>query len=175
MPKTRQQKQEAVAALEEMISEATGILVIAPKAINPNEAAELKIKLDEIGGEYHMVKNSLFKLAVEKAGLEEMDAFNSGQNAVIFVGDKSPEAAKIVKEFIKETNKAEFKQGVLEGNILSKQQVEALADLPSRDELIAQVLATMNAPISGFVNVLAGNVRGIVNVIDAIKAQKQEA
>jgi large subunit ribosomal protein L10 len=80
-----------------------------------------------------------------------------------------------MKEFIKETEKAEFKEGYLEHKLISAEKVNDLADLPSRDVLLAQVLAQMNAPVSGFVNVLAGNVRNIVTVIDNIRDQKANA
>lgn len=171
MAKSKAQKQDIVKALGSKIAGSQAVFVIAPQAINPNEAAELKIKLAEIGGEYHVIKNTLFKIALKEAGLSELDTLENGQNAAIFVGEQSPEAAKIVKNFIKDSEKAEFRGGYLEGKSLSAQQVEALADLPSREQLIAQVIGTMNAPISGLVNVLAGNVRSIINVVDAIKRQ----
>lgn len=173
MAKTKAQKQAMVSDLGGKIANAKAIFVVAPQAIDPNEAAELKIKLAEVGGEYHVIKNTLFKIALKEAGLEELETLNNGQNAAIFVDDQAPDAAKIMQKFIKDSEKAEFRAGYLEGKKLSAAQVSSLADLPSREQLIAQVIGTMNAPISGFVNVLAGNVRSIVNVIDAIKAQKE--
>lgn len=173
MAKTKAQKKGMVEELSKKIADAKAIFVIAPKAINPNEAAELKIKLAEIGGEYHVIKNTLFKIALKEAGLAELESLDNGQNAAIFIGENSPEAAKIMQKFIKDSEKAEFRQGFLEGKKLEGTQINALADLPSREQLIAQVIGTMNAPISGFVNVLAGNVRSIITVIDAIKSQKE--
>lgn len=173
MAKTKAQKKGMVEELSKKIADAKAIFVIAPKAINPNEAAELKIKLAEIGGEYHVIKNTLFKIALKEAGLAELESLNNGQNAVIFIGENSPEAAKIMQKFIKDSEKAQFRQGFLDGKKLEGSQINALADLPSREQLIAQVIGTMNAPISGFVNVLAGNVRSVITVIDAIRAQKE--
>lgn len=174
MAKTRAEKEQVVADLAAQLEENPTLFVIAPQGMNPNEASELKIKLNELGGSFHLVKNSLFKLALEKAGFESNEALENGQNAVILAGDNTAEAAKIFKEFIKETNKAEFKDGYLNKQVISAEQVKVFADLPSREVLLAQVLATMNAPVTGFVNVLAGNVRQIVTVIDAIAKQKEE-
>jgi large subunit ribosomal protein L10 len=175
MPKTLQQKKEIVAEFVDRIKENESLFVVAPDRVDPNEAAELKIKLHEIGGNYNLVKNSLFTRALEEAGLDVPESFSSGQNAVIFAGENAPEAAKIMKEFIKETEKAEFKEGYLEHKLISAEKVNALAELPSREVLLAQVLAQMNAPVSGFVNVLAGNIRNIVTVIDNIRDQKAKA
>jgi large subunit ribosomal protein L10 len=178
MAKSKQEKQKIIADLEKKLSEAKGVFVIAPNSINPNEASELKIKLAEIGGNYHVVKNSLFKIALKNAGLEELECLETGQNAVIFVKEQSPEAAKIMKTFIKEAEapkgqtKAEFQEAFFEGKKLTAEQVNALADLPSKEQLIAQVIGTMNAPIQGIVNVFVGNIRGIVNVIDAYQQTK---
>jgi large subunit ribosomal protein L10 len=173
MPKSKQQKTAMVTELAEKLKASQGVFVIAPKSVNPNEAAELKMQLDAIGGEYHVVKNSLFKLAAEQVGLEFSADFANGQNAIVLVGDRSPEAAKIMDEFIKDTEKAEFKGGYLESKQISAADVKSLAALPSREQLLAQVLATMNAPVSGFVRVLAGNIQGVVNVIDAYKRSKE--
>jgi large subunit ribosomal protein L10 len=174
MPKTKSQKQQVVSDLAKKIEGNKSFFVVAPNGINPNESAKLKMKLSEVDGEYHLVKNSLFVLALEQLGFEVPASFKTSQNAVIFANDKAPEAAKILKEFIKDTEKAEFKEGFLEGKVMSAAQVGQLAELPSREVMLAQVLATMNAPVSGFVNVLAGNVRSIVTVIDAIRQAKQE-
>ncbi len=172
MPKTKLQKQAAVKEFSVKVNKAKAMFVVAPKAINPNEAADLKIKLAEVGGEYHLVKNSLFKKALEEVGLTTNDEFAVGQNAIIFVGDQSPEAAKILKKFAKDSEKVEFKGGYLEGKLISKDDVISLAELPSREVMLGQVLATMNAPVTGFVRVLAGNVRSIITLIDAYKNSK---
>ncbi len=173
MAKTKQQKKDIVAELTQKIEESHALYVIAPENINPNEAAELKIKLHEIGGEYHVVKNSLFKIALEKAKRPELESIAEGRNAIVLVGENSAEAAKIMKEFIEDTKKGKFEDGLLDGDQISAEQIDNLAELPPRDQLIAQVVSAMNAPVSGLVNVLSGNVRNIINVIDAYKREKE--
>lgn len=174
MPKTKTEKKAAVSDLAAKVGSFKTMFVVAPKSITPNEAAELKMKLAEVGGEYHLIKNTLFKLAITQSGLASSQDFESGQNAIVFVNDQSPEAAKMLKQFAKDTEKLEFKGGYLEGKPFSKEEALAIADLPSREQMLAQVLATMNAPVSGFVQVLAGNVRSIINVIDAYQKSKGE-
>ncbi len=173
MPKTRKEKQEVVEKLSTKLAASEALLVLSPKSINPNEAATLKMQLDEVGGEYHLIKNSLFRRALVAAGIEPTESADSGQNAIVFANENSAEAAKVMSKFIKETDKAEFKGGYFAGKSITIAQVQELANLPSRDVLLAQVLATMNAPVTGFVNVLAGNVRSIVTVISAIKDSKE--
>lgn len=175
MPKSLAEKKQVVADFVEEIKANQSLFVVAPDRVTPNEAAEIKIKLHEIGGKFHVVKNSLFTRALEEAGFDVPESFETGQNAVVFAGDKAPEAAKIIQEFIDETEKAEFKEGYLDEKLIDSSGVKALADLPSRDELMAQVLAQMNAPVSGFVNVLSGNIRNIITVIDNIRHEKAEA
>jgi len=172
MPKTKVQKTAAVDALQIKVSDAEAMFVVAPKAINPNEASALKMSLSEVGAEFHVIKNSLFKLALEKNTLPFNSEYSTGQHAVVFTGKQSSEAAKIVSAFIKKSQKAEFVGGYLQGKAITAANVEELASLPSREIMLAKVLGTMQAPISGFVRVLGANISGFVNVVNAIKDQK---
>jgi len=83
--------------------------------------------------------------------------------------------AKILSEFAKANKDLELKGGVLDGQVMNVEDVKALADLPSREELLAQVLRGMQAPIAGFVNVLQGTIRNFVYALDAVRKQKEEA
>ena len=82
--------------------------------------------------------------------------------------------AKIISDFIKETEKTEIKAGVLEGKVVDVAAVKALASLPSREVLLAKVLGSMNAPITGFVTALSGNIRNLLYVLNAIKSDGRE-
>jgi large subunit ribosomal protein L10 len=172
MSKTKLDKKDMVDDYKAKLKGSKAVYIIEPTAVTPNEASELKKKLFDLDSTFNNVKNSLFKIAMEEEGMESGLEI-TGKNAVIFAGEKISEAAKALKEFIKDTEKIVIKGGFLNGEEIKKEQIEALADLPSREQLLGQVVGTMNAPISGFVNVLAGNVRGIVNVLNAIKEKKQ--
>jgi len=172
MPKTKAQKIAVVEGLMAKAKVAESMFILSTKGINPNEASELKIQLAELGAEYHLIKNSLFKLAVKQAELPESSYIAGGQNAIVFSQGNSTEVAKVLQKFIKTTQKAEFKGGYLDKKQMDSADVVLLATLPGKDQLIAQVLATINAPITGFVRVLAGNISGLLTVIDAYQQQK---
>ncbi len=172
MPKTKDQKKKIVANLKKSLKENENILIIEPKGIDPNESAQIKIKLNKIGSNFHVVKNSLFKIALKEQKLEIDEEILTGQNAIVFANKKGPEAAKIIKEFIKETKKCKFKAGILKNEYINSQKVNELAELPTREVLLSQLVGTMNAPINGFVNVLSGNTKNLLTVLNAIKNKK---
>lgn len=173
MARTKEQKKQDVAGYREKISSSKAVYLIEPKGITPNEATELKKTLFDMDSQFNVIKNSLFKLALKDEGLSIDEDLFDGPNAAVFASEQSlSEAAKLISKFIKDSEKAVIKGGFLDGRFISKEEVEALASLPSRDQLIAQVVGTMNTPISGFVNVLAGNLRSILYVLNAVKEQK---
>lgn len=172
MAKSKDQKKAAVTEYRDWIKASKAIYFITPSAITPNEATKLKKELYTLDSQFNVIKNSLFKLALEDEGLTLDESVFEGPNAVVFTTDKMSEAAKVLSKFIKDTDKAAVKGGILDGRIIAKEQVEALASLPSREQLLAQVVGTMNAPVSGFVNVLAGTMRSFLYVLNALQAQK---
>lgn len=105
-----------------------------------------------------------------------MDEFLEGPTAIAYSTEDVVAPAKILKEFIKETKTEAItvKVGIADGQVIDKASVDALANLPSRDELIAKIVGSMQAPISGLVNVLQGNIRNMVYVLDAVRAKKAE-
>lgn len=170
MPRTRDQKKQKIEEYKEQIENSKALFFVRPKGITPNQAVELKKALYTELANFNVVKNTLFRIALKDAGINiELE---DQENAIVFSDEKISAVAKIIKEFIKETEKAEIRAGFVEGKRISEAEVNALAELPSRDVLLAQVLATMQAPVSGFVRVLDGNLSGFVNVVNAIKDQK---
>ena len=129
---------------------------------------------------YHVVKNTMLRLAAKEAGIEGFDAHLEGTTAFAFSTEDAIAPAKVICGFIKK-NKLEdnevltVKVGTVEGKVIDANEVKALADLPSREELIAKMLGSMNAPISNTVNVLQGVIRNAVYVLDAVRAQKESA
>jgi large subunit ribosomal protein L10 len=174
MAKTRDQKKDIVSFYKEKLENAKGVYFLGSKGISATDASDMKKALYDHDSYYHIVKNRLFHIALKDMGFEVAEEIKEGQQAVIFASEVGlTEAAKVVKEYIKENEEIQVRLGMLDGGYITKEQVQELADLPSKDEMIARVLATMNAPLTGFVNVLAGNVRSIVNVINALKDQKE--
>jgi large subunit ribosomal protein L10 len=133
---------------------------------------ELRSKLRDAGVEFKVVKNTLATIAANDVEMEEMTEYFSGPTAIAFGEDDAVSPAKVLVEFAKDHEVLEIKAGLLNGEIISKEKVESLAEIPSREELLAKAFASMKAPLSGLVNVLQGNIRGLVQVLNQIKEEK---
>ena len=121
-----------------------------------------------------VAKKTLMNLAFAEAKIENLSIKDfEGRVAVVFGYEDEVAPAKIVGEF-KKTHKdnIDFLGGILENKYLNKEEVSALSKLPSKQELYAKIVGSLNAPVSGFVNVLAGNLRGLVTVLKAIEEKK---
>ncbi|WP_303995015.1 50S ribosomal protein L10 [Megamonas hypermegale] len=180
MANIRPEKQAAVASLKEQLSTAKGVVLTGYKGLTVAQDMKLRAKFREAGVSYHVVKNTMVRIAANEIGLEGLDPVLNGTTAIAVSAEDAVAPAKVVYDFIKE-NKLEktevltIKLGVVEGKVISVDEVKALASLPSREVLIAKVLGSMQAPISGMVNVLQGTIRNMVYVLDAIRAQKESA
>ncbi|MFA5184725.1 MAG: 50S ribosomal protein L10 [Patescibacteria group bacterium] len=175
MPKNKNQKQEILSHLSEKIKKSKAMVFAGFNALGVKDNESLRAKLRNEKNEYYVAKKTLLGKALKKNGLDiNVKDFN-GKVAAIFSYEDEVSPAKIVGNFRKDKDKENrifFLGGILEGKLLSQAQVESLASLPSKTELYAKLVGSLNAPISGFVNVLAGNLRSLVNVLKAIEAKK---
>lgn len=167
-------KQQVVNEISDKLQRSVTAVLTDYRGLNVAEATLLRKELRDAGVEYRVLKNTLTKLAAEKAGYEELKKDLVGPTAIAFSYDDPVAPAKILSKFAKEYKKLVLKSGVVEGKIIDLQGISALADLPSREVLLAQVLAGFHAPVSGFVNVMHGNLRNFACVINAIKEQKEQ-
>ena len=172
--RTLQAKQENIEEIKEKIDKAQAIVLVDYRGLNVEQLTELRSKYRSAGVEYKVYKNTMMRFAFKNAGFEEFNEFLKGPSAVAFGYDDPVQAAKITSEFAKEHKNLEIKAGIVDGKIIDIAGVNALAELPSREVLIAQTLGGFNAPIQGFANVLQGTIRGLAVVLNAIK-EKQEA
>lgn len=130
--------------------------------------AELRKRLAAVGAEIHVFKNNLVKKAAEKAGFpEELGNHLSGQSAFVTGAKDVCAAAKIMKTFASEFEKPTMKAGVLDGKLLDAAGIKALADLPAREVLLAQLLGVLQAPASKLVRTLAEPAAALARVIKA--------
>jgi large subunit ribosomal protein L10 len=171
MPNLR--NQEAVKSLAEKFKNMKGMILTEYHGLTVEEISELRSKLCSFNSEYAVVKNTLSEIALKEAGIEAGNNF-SGPTALVIENGDIVSPAKAVMDFAKTHEKLKVRAGYLEGKFVAAAVVEQLSKLPSREVLIAKMLGSMNAPISGFVNVLAANIRGLVTVLDAI-SKKQSA
>jgi large subunit ribosomal protein L10 len=133
---------------------------------------ELRKQLREAGVDFKVVKNTLATIAANDVEMNNMTEFFSGPTAIAFGEEDAVSPAKILVEFAKDHEVIEIKAGILNGELISKEKVESLAEIPSREVLLAQAFAGMKAPLTGLVNVLQGNIRGLVQVLGQIRDQK---
>ncbi len=175
MPKTKLQKQEILRDLEEKIKKAKSIVFTEFNALGVKDNEELRRKLRESGSEYLVTKKTLLKLALEKADIKDLNPREfEGKIATVFGYEDEVAPAKNLAEFQKDhEDNINLIGGILENKFIDEAKVKALAKMPSKDELYAKIVGSLNAPISGFVNVLAGNMRSLLNVLNAIKEAKQ--
>lgn len=172
MAKTRQQKEQAVFALLEGIKEAKSSVFADLQGLKVTETDALRKQCKAEGITYLTSKKTLIKRALSDVGINaDIKSFEGGI-AALFGRTDEITAPKIVAEFAKTHEAVRIFGGILEGAFIDAAKVKALASLPTRDQLYAKLVGSMNAPISGFVRVLAGNLRGLVTALNQIREKK---
>ncbi len=172
MPKTRAQKEKELLSVTEHLKNSEGLVFTADNGLTVAETEELRSKLRQEQSSLQVIKKTLLRKAISEAKLE-LEDFNTTGNVGLAFSQSDPVApARLVNNVAKVNEKFQILGGLLEGKFISKEKVIELAKLPSRQELLAKVVGTINAPVSGFVNVLAGNIRNLVNVLNAVKDKK---
>ena len=166
------QKESTVAEIKEKIEKAQSIVLLNYRGLNVEEVTELRNKFREAQVEYKVYKNTMMRRAFQDLGYDGLDEFLKGPSEICLCLADPASAAKISSDFCKDHEELEIKTGIVDGKILSLGEVDALAKLPSKDVLIAQVLGGLNAPIQGLANVLSGSIRSLAIVLNAI-AEKQ--
>lgn len=176
MPKSKIQKQDILASLTEKVKRAKSVVFAGFNAFGVKDNEALRAKLRAENSEYYVAKKTILNRAFKDSNIEGLNTRGfDGKIATIFSYEDEVAPAKILGEFRKDKEKADkifFIGGILENKLISKEQVEALSQLPSKQELYAKLVGSMNAPVSGFVNVLAGNLRNFVGVLKAISEKK---
>lgn len=172
--KILEQKKQAVAALTESLKAAHTGVIVNYKGITVAQDTKLRKELREAGDEYMVVKNTLLRLALKDAGIDGLDHVLEGTTALAISKEDYVSSAKILAKFAETNKKFELKAGFVDGGAIDADGVKELAALPSKEVLVAQVLGGLNAPITGFVTVLNGTMKGLVVALNAI-AEKQAA
>ena len=166
MGRTLANKKEIVADLKESLSEAQLAFVIKYEGLSVAEITELRNRLRPVGASCKITKNTLMNIAVDgDENWQPMQGLLNDATAFLLTGEEIGAAVKAYKGFQKETKKTELRGGVMEGQALTKEQVEALGDLPTKDELYAKIAGSINALATklavGIKEVPSGLARGI--------------
>ena len=170
-------KYEQVAALREKLEKTTAVFVAEYRGMTVAQSTALRVKVREAGGELKVAKNTLFAIAMKEADLTALpDAMSAGPNVYALCYGDPVAVAKVLKECATDKTQKAFvlKGGLLGSSLLDMAQVYALADLPSKDVLVAQVVRTIAAPLSGLVTVLSGPMRGFVTCLGQIRDKKEK-
>ena len=174
MPLTRNDKSEMIAGYEKGLATAPHAFLVGYKGITVPQVTELRNRVRATGGEYVVVKNTLALRAIDGNALGALKEHFVGPTAVVW-SEKDPVAlAKALTDFAKDVPAIEFKAGLVEGRAVPAAQIKDIAQLPSREELIAKLLFLMQSPISGFVRVLGAVTQQFVAVLDQVRLQKEE-
>jgi large subunit ribosomal protein L10 len=170
MAKTRSQKEEQLVKLNDQFGSKKAVFVDY-QGLSVKELENLRNSLEEKGVKFIVVKNTLAKIALKNAGIEVDNEILKKPVAVAFADDEVT-PSKEIKNFTKLHEKLEILGGVIESEFVPTSTIEALALLPSREELYAKVVGSIASPLSGLVNVMAGNIRGLVSVLNQYKESR---
>jgi len=174
MPLSRQKKEDLIESYRSGVVVAPHVFVVGFKGVTVQEDTELRAKVRESGGSYQVVKNRLVLRELEGAPLAELADTFQGPTAVAFSDDDPVSLAKVLTEFAKEVPAIEFKGGLVEGQPIDSGAIKDIAELPSRDELIAKLLFLMQSPVSSFVRLLGALPEGFVRVLAQVSDKKEE-
>lgn len=170
---TRQQKEAIVKDLAEKLKNSKAAVFAEYKGLTVKDITALRKELRSQGVDFKVLKKTLIDLSLKDAGIEAKANELEGQIAIAVSSGDEVAAAKIIANFSKANENLKIAGGILGKDALSKEEVVALSKLPSKEELLAKFVGTINAPVSGFVNALAGNIRNLVQVLKAVSDSKQ--
>lgn len=171
----RDDKSRFVSEFTEGIGQATNAFLIDFKGITVPQVTELRKQVRDTGSDYVVVKNTLALIAVKDSPLVALKEQFSGMTAVAYNKTDAVALAKALTKFAKDVPTVQFKGALLNGQIVPAAEIQNIANLPSREELVAKLLFLMQSPIRGLVTVLQANIRNLAVVLDQIAKQKETA
>jgi large subunit ribosomal protein L10 len=169
---TKAFKSEKINAIKAKVEKAQVALVTEYKGYTVEEITNLRRELQKQGGDYMVTKNTLTKVAVKGTDFEPLTDLMKGPIAIAFGFEDQVSPAKIVSKFIKDTKKGEILGAVMEGNLLSAADAKALANLPSKEELYAKMLGSINSPATGLTLGINGVMAALTRAVAAVRDQK---
>ena len=177
MPKARkEQKAEQVDLLTEKLKKAKVAVLTDYRGLTVSQMQELRGKLRAGNVEYRVIKNTLARRAAEAAGYKDLESELKGPVAIAFGYDDLGIASKLINEFVRATRlKVEVVGGLVEGRVFSPNQMKQLADLPSRESLIAQLMGTLQSPVAQLVGIMQTPLQQLLGVLEAYQNKMEAA
>lgn len=172
---TREMKAQRLAELEDLIARQQVVIFTNYQGLKAVEMDNVRLAVEPTDAKYLVTKNTLLRIALKNAGLAiESSAFDQPMAAIFGLNDQVATAKAAVKA-TKDLESLEILGGIVDGQLVDEAVIRNLATLPSREELLAKVVGTIAAPMSGFVSVLSGNLRGLVSVLHQYEEKKASA
>jgi large subunit ribosomal protein L10 len=169
--KVQQHKVDALEAIKEKLQGSKDFIFTDYRGLTVDQITELRGKLREKSAEYRVMKNRYAKLAFEQLDMAEAKEYLVGPTAIALLQDDSPAIAKLILDYGKETP-VEVKGAYVDGQLFDAAQTEALSKLPGREQLLAQLMSTMNAPLQNLVYAMNGVSQKLVRVLQAVADKK---
>lgn len=169
----RDEKGEVVKDLKNAFEESAGLILVDFRGINVPDITELRRRVRESGSDYRVVKNTLAIRAAEKTPVAELKDFFKGPTAIAYTSEDAVSLAKILKEFAKENAGMSFKAGMIDGKTISVEQVNDLAEMPSREELLSKLVFLLNAPLTRFATALQSPLRNLASLLSQLEKKKE--
>jgi len=166
---------EVVKAITADLRNAKGAVLVDYRGLNVSQDTELRAALRKAGVKYNVVKNTMVRFAARELGLSTLEKALFGPTAIATSPTDPVAPAKVMSEYAKKFDRLEIKAGIVGEDVLGVPDVLELAELPPKEALVARMVGMMAAPISGLVNVLNANIRGLAVVLSAIADRRREA
>ena len=166
-------KVETVEALRQRLSGVRSAVLTEYRGLTVSQLAELRRQLKAVSAEYTVVKNTLARRAIQASSLAGVSPYLTGPTGMVLARRDAAAVAKALQTFQRGNPALQIKAAYVEGTILPPEGVRALADLPSREVLLGQVVGAFQAPIAGLVATMEGLLRGLVSVVDQIRAKRE--
>lgn len=164
---SRKRKEELVAQYVDWFTRSQAMFVTEYVGLSMKDIDNLRAKVREVGGEFHIIKNTLGQVAIASAGLQLPESFLEGSSAMVFAFKDAPETAKVLSEFARTSEFVKIKGGLLDRRPISAEEVKALAELPPLPIMRAQLLGVLTAPASRLARTLAEPARQMAAALRA--------
>lgn len=172
----REEKARRVEELRQRMSRARALVLAEFRGLTVEQQTRLRRELRQAGVEFTVVKNTLTRIAAQQAGIQGLEPFLVGPTAVAMsYDDPVAPARELVRAMRELRDQLGIKAGWVEGRLVGPDEIRRLAELPSRQELLARVAGGLQAPLAGFAGVLTGLLRSLVYVLEQVRQQREAA
>jgi large subunit ribosomal protein L10 len=176
MKMKRAEKEALVTGLKDRITQSSTVYLTDFTGLSVKNMTDLRRRFRSAGIEFLVAKNTLALRALHEVSIDSLDDVLAGPTGFVFAGAEPVGAAKVLADFRKETqNKPAVKAGLVDGKRVTPEEVQQLAKLPTREELLSQAAGAFQGPLQGFVGVLSGMLNQFVGALEALRAQRADA